>query len=200
MFGIRKKIERIRYRKRNKHNFTTIKECIGDLSTINVGNGTYGTINIKRFAGENSKLYIGNYCSIANETLFVLGGEHVYDRISTYPFKDKYLNEGESKTKGDIIIEDDVWIGYGSTILSGVRIGQGSIVGARSVVAKDIPPYAIYAGNKIIKYRFSEQIIKRLLKVDFGKLSKEKIINNMEYLYKKIDNEDIDEIINKVNG
>lgn len=197
MLGIRTKIRKIQYRKNNKHNYTEIKKYV-DISNIQVGKGTYGIIDILVYSGKNSKLYIGNYCSIANECIFLLGGEHPYNRISVYPFKAKFLHKSESETKGDIIVEDDVWIGYGSTILSGVRIGQGAIIGAKSVVAKDVPPYAIYAGNKIIKYRFSETIIDKLKKIDFSKFDEKFIVENIENLYSEITEDNIDDILNKL--
>ena len=198
MFGIKTKIGNIIYRKKNKHNFTKLKHYT-KISDIKVGKGTYGILDIKKYGGENSKLYIGNYCSIANDCVFLLGGEHNYKKISTYPFKAYYLNEGESTNNGDIIIDDDVWIGYGSTILSGVRIGQGAIIGAKSVVAKDIPPYAVYVGNRIIKYRFNENIIEKLLKANYDNLSKDKILKNIEKLYENINENNVEEIINIIN-
>ena len=197
MLGIKSKIIKLKYRKNNKHNRTTIKNAC-DISKITVGNGTYGVIDIKTYGGQNCNLKIGNYCSIANDTVFLLGGEHEYNKISTYPFKAQYLREPESKNKGDIIIKDDVWIGYGTTILSGVTIGQGALIGAKSVVAKDIPPYAIFVGNKVIKYRFDEKIIKELLKIDFSKISEEFIKNNIETLYKDVNETNIKELVEKL--
>lgn len=194
MFGIKTRLLKRKYRKQNCHNFTTIKNAC-DINKISVGKGTYGIIDIKTYGGQNCNLLIGNYCSIANDTVFLLGGEHCYDKISTYPFKSKYLKEPESLNKGDIIIKDDVWIGYGSTILSGVTIGQGAIIGAKSTVAKDIPPYAIFAGNKVIKYRFNENIIKELLKINFSKIDEEFIRKNINLLYEKINENNIKEIM-----
>ena len=191
-------VKRIIYRKKNKDNFTEIKRNI-DINNVNVGKGTYGTLDILTYKGKNSKLYIGNYCSIANDVVFLMGGEHQYKNLLTYPIKAKYLNTCEAQTKGDIIIKDDVWIGYGSTVLSGVTIGQGAIIGAKSVVSKDIPPYAIYAGGKIIKYRFSESIIKELLKLDFSKLNEDFIKDNMNILYREITEKNVDEIVKKIN-
>lgn len=198
MFGIRTKLNGIKYRKMNKHNFTQLRKCT-DVSRVKVGKGTYGYLDILTYGNMNSNLYIGNFCSIADKCVFLLGGEHKYNTLSTYPFKAKYTKEREAETKGDIIVGDDVWIGYGCTILSGVKIGQGAIIGAQSVVAKDIPPYAIYAGNKIIKYRFSDDVIKKLSKVDFSKLDEKKIKTNIEYFYKEIKEENVDEIIKKIN-
>lgn len=198
MFGIKKKISKLKYRKKNKHNYTTIN-CI-DFSNIFVGKGTYGNINTINYnSSKKNKLYIGNYCSISNGCVFLMGGEHQYDTISTYPFKSKIFNQAEAISKGNIIIKDDVWIGHGCTILSGVTIGQGAIIGAGSVVAKDIPPYAIYAGGRIIKYRFSDNIIKKLIDLDYSKIDEDFIKKNIEMLYEKITENNIDEIINTIN-
>ena len=91
------------------------------------------------------------------------------------------------RQKGPIIVGDDVWIGLNSIILSGVTIGQGAVIGARSVVAKDVPPYAVYVGNKVVKYRFNDDIIQKLLKFDYSKLTDEDIKENRELLNKEID-------------
>ena len=198
MFGIKTRLLKKKYRKQNCHNFTTIKNAC-DISRIRVGKGTYGIIDIKTYGGQNCNLLIGNYCSIANDTVFLLGGEHCYDKISTYPFKSKYLKEPESLNKGDIIIKDDVWIGYGSTILSGVKIGQGAVIGAKSVVAKDIPPYAIFCGNKIIKYRFSDNLIEKLLKIDFSQIDSDFIKDNIEFFYSEVNEKNVDKILMKIN-
>ncbi len=198
MFGIKTRLNRIRYRKLNRHNFTQIKRDT-DIKKIKVGKGTYGNIDVLTYGNTKSNLYIGNYCSIADKCIFMLGGEHRYNIISTYPFKAKYMKQRESETKGDIIIEDDVWIGYGCTILSGVKIGQGAVIGTRSVVAKDIPPYAIYAGNKIIKYRFSNKVIEKLLKIDFSKINEKCIRENIKCFYETITEDNVERILEKLN-
>lgn len=110
-------------------------------------------VYIREF-GNDGRLKIGNFCFIADKVVFLLGGEHNYNRISSFPFKKYYFNEVDATNNGDIIIEDDVWIGYDSLILSGVKIGKGSIIGARSIVTKDVPPYSVYIGNKVIKKDF----------------------------------------------
>lgn len=136
------------------------------------------------------KLKIGAYCSIGQETTFVLGGEHQIDRMSTYPFDKRIINRKipESRRKGNIVIEDDVWIGYGATIMSGVHIGQGAIIGAKSIITKDVPPYAVCVGaGKIVKYRFDSEIIENLLKIDYSRLREEDILINQKLLSEKID-------------
>ena len=70
----------------------------------------------------------------------------------------------------DIIIEDDVWIGFDSLILPGIRIGRGAVIGARSIVTKDIEPYSVYVGTKVIKKRFPDEIIDRLMGVNFSRI------------------------------
>lgn len=188
-----------KYRKVNSHNFTRAIN-IFPLSKVSIGKGTYGAIKVREFKRPEEQLEIGSYCSIANEVTFLLSGEHNYNRISTYPFKTKILEqEAECICKGKITVCDDVWIGYGATILSGVTIGQGAVIGANSIVTKNIPPYAIYAGNKIIKYRFEEEIIEKLTKTDLSKLNEQKIKDNIDILYTEINKENVDEIIQKLD-
>ena len=149
---------------------------------------------------EGEFLNIGSFCSIADEVHFFTGGNHNYKNLMSYPFKNILSRNAiqEATTKGAIVIEDDVWIGYGTIILSGVKIGKGAVIGAGSVVAKDVPPYAVYAGNKVIKYRFGEEIIDRLLNIDFNKISEERLKNLYKYLYLEVTNNNIDEIIREV--
>ena len=200
---IKRKIDfynfKMKYKKANKDNFTTPTN-IFNRENVKVGKCTYGCLNIEEFGGDNEFLEIGSYCSIADNVTFLLSGEHNYKTLSTYPFKNKILKKGDECTgKGKITIDDDVWIGYGATILSGVHIGQGAIIGAGTVVAKDVPPYAIYVNGKILKYRFEEEVINKLKNIDFSKLSKEKIEGNIDVLYEEINANNIDDIIRKID-
>ena len=100
------------------------------------------------------------------------------DTVSTYPFSRHVfgkVDNPDNASKGKIVIEDDVWIGHGVIFLSGVHVGQGAVIGAGSIVVKDIPPYAIYVGNQVIKYRFSNKIIDELLKIDYKTLDSKKL-------------------------
>ena len=187
------------WRKINKHNGTIIN-CMINPYLIKVGNFSYGIINVLS-ANSINKLKIGHFCSIAGNVTFILNSDHPTNLVSTYPFKAKILNEGpDAISKGDIIIDDDVWIGYGATILSGVHIGQGAIVAAGAVVTKDIPPYAIVGGvpAKVIKFRFESEIIEKLLKIDYSKIDKEFIKNNKELFYEPITIENVDRILRKL--
>lgn len=177
------------WRKNNQHNFTNIVHG-NSKEYISVGNATYGTLNV-HITSDKAKLKIGSYCSIADEVMFLLSSDHPLDRLSTYPFESMLLSKeyNEGQTKGDIVVGDDVWIGYRSTILSGVTIGQGAVIAAGSVVTKDVPPYTIVGGNpaKIIKYRFDEKTIKNMMKIDFSKLNKSDIEQNINILNGKLD-------------
>ena len=119
------------------------------------------------------KLIIGKFCQIASGTEFVMNdANHQMNAVSTFPF---YTLEGwdmkppaasDMPFKGDTVIGNDVWIGQNATILPGVHIGDGAIVGANSVVARDVEPYSIVVGNpvKLIRYRFDGELTSLLLK------------------------------------
>ncbi len=136
------------------------------------------------------KLIIGKFCAIAKDVKFIMNGaNHKISGFSTYPFQifgngwEKVIpKEGELPYKGDTIIENDVWIGYESTIMPGVKIGSGSIIASKSVVTNDVPPYSIVGGNpaNIIKYRFNNDTINQLLDIAWWNWNPEKITNNLE--------------------
>ena len=184
------------WRKKNSHNYTKVDDYIFPIEIVSVGNNTYGTINAISYGNKDEQLSIGNYCSIAGNVFFLLSGEHDYHRLSTYPFDRKILNgDVESICRGPIVIDDDVWIGFGCIILSGVHIGRGAVIGAGSVVTKDVPPYAIFAGNRIIKYRFSDKIIDSINRIDYGSISNEFVANNIELLHETLTEENVASII-----
>ncbi len=157
---------------------------------ISYGAYSYGNVNVKSWPSDPTQYSIGKFCSIADNVTVFLGGNHRTDWISTYPFPafDSFPEakniEGYVATKGNIIIGNDVWIGSHVSILSGVTIGDGAVIGAFSVVAKDVPPYAIVAGNpaRIIRYRFSEGVIKALLELQWWNWPIEKIRANTHLL------------------
>lgn len=159
------------WRKNNRDNFT-VPVNIFDMDSVDVGRFTYGELCVKNFGHKKNRLIIGCCCSIAENNIFLLAGEHKFDKITSYPFRKKILHQysEDVHSKGDIVIGDDVWIGERCIILSGVTIGQGAVIGAGTVVAKNIPPYAIYAGNRIIKYRFEQSIVEKMVRFDFSSL------------------------------
>lgn len=169
------------WRKLNKHN-DTLPVNDFNFDHVFVGKHTYGLLNVIDLNPKGSKLYIGSYCSIAEDVTFLLNAEHKTNCFFTYPIEEKILRKPEifASSKGDIIVEEDVWIGYGSLILSGIKIGKGAIIAAGSVVTKDVLPYSIVGGNpaKIIKMRFSDSIISKIKQIDYNSIDEEVIIKN----------------------
>lgn len=142
---------------------------------IVIGAYTYGRPKV-RFAVSGSNLSIGRYCSIADGVEIMLGGNHRTEWVTTYPFPalprlwpESVGLDGSHVSRGDIVIGHDVWLGSQSLILSGVTIGHGAVVAARAVVTKDVPPYAIVAGNpaRVVRYRMSEERIAALLRSEW---------------------------------
>jgi acetyltransferase-like isoleucine patch superfamily enzyme len=188
------------WRKLNAHNHTRVGKDFFPIECVEVGRKTYGVLNVRGFGTKNEHLKIGNYVSISDNVYFLLGGEHPYKTFSTYPFKKMCLNnEDEAITKGNIIIEDDVWIGFDCLFLSGVKVGQGAVIAAGSVVTKDVEPYSIVGGvpARFIKYRFDKEIRDKLMKIDFSKIDDDFIQNNKEYLQDEITTENVDEFLNR---
>ena len=175
------------WRKQNKHNQTVpVNRFPKEL--VKVGRETYGKLYVQAF-NEETRLRIGHYCSIGPDVSFILSAEHPLNYLSTFPFRVKLLGEkSEAISKGDIVIGDDVWIGYGATILSGVNIGTGAVIAACALVSDDVPPYAIVAGvpAKIVKYRFDFNTIQELSKMDFGNLERNMIKEKIDSVYKEI--------------
>lgn len=137
------------------------------------------------------KLIIGKFCMIASDVTFIMNGaNHLSEAVSTFPFAifgGDWSNAMEGKQypyKGDTIIGNDVWIGYGATIMPGVNIGDGAIIATKSVVTKNVEPYAIVGGNpaKEIRKRFSETEIRELLEIRWWDWPVEKITENVQYL------------------
>lgn len=130
---------------------------------------------------------VGRFTSIAAGVSFVSIDNHpcIEHRsvVSTYPFKEMMsLDYYACSNKGQITIGNDVWVGISSYILNGVTIGDGAIVGAYSVVTKDVPPYAVVAGNpaKVRKYRFDKKTIKKLLAIKWWDWSIETVKERIE--------------------
>lgn len=141
----------------------------------------------------HDRLVTGRFCSIACGAKFLFtSANHSLKSLSTYPFpiffEDWDLNVADITTawdnKGDIVIGNDVWIGYEAVILSGVTIGDGAIIGTRAVVTKDVPPYTIVGGvpAKPIRRRFDDAVIVRLQELKWWNWPEERIKVNLEYL------------------
>ena len=141
----------------------------------------------------HDRLMIGKFCSIACGAKFIFtSANHSLKSLSTYPFPIFFEEWGLDVTyitdawdnKGDIIVGNDVWIGYEAVILSGVTIGDGAIIGSRAVVTKDVPPYTIVGGvpAKPIRKRFDDVTIARLLELKWWDWSEERIKANLKII------------------
>ena len=104
------------------------------------------------------------------------------------------MEASEALGKGNILVDDDVWIGYGAVVMSGVHIGQGAVIAAGAVVTKDVPPYSIVGGipARVIKYRFSAEVIAELMKIDYSALTEDAVKDHIEELYRKLS--DVDQL------
>ncbi|OJJ21572.1 chloramphenicol acetyltransferase [marine bacterium AO1-C] len=158
--------------------------------------------NVKyHFDFTGDKLIIGKFCMIASDVQFIMNGaNHLSEAISSYPFAvfgHGWENAMQGKAypfKGDIEIGNDVWLGYRATILAGVKIGHGAIIGSHAVVTKDVPPYTIVGGNpaKAIRKRFTDEQVAALLALEWWNWPLDKITRNVELLT----GNDVDALIN----
>lgn len=160
--------------------FTMYNDFVNDPLLFEKNNVLY------HYPINKDKLMIGKFCSIACGAKFIFNSaNHTLTSLSTYPFP-IFFEEWELDckdvanawdNKGNIVIGNDVWIGYEAVIFAGVTIGDGAIIGTRAVVTKDVPPYTIVGGvpAKPIRKRFSENVINTLLEIKWWDWSREKI-------------------------
>ena len=141
----------------------------------------------------HERLIIGKFCSIACGVKFLFNcANHTLKSLSTYTFPLFYEDWELEKSnvasawdnKGDIVIGNDVWIGFEAVILAGVKIGDGAIIGTRAVVTKDVPPYSIVCGipAKVIRKRYSPDIIELLLSLRWWDWTKDRIKRNLPFI------------------
>ena len=167
--------------------FTMYNDFVNDPREFEKNNVLY------HYPINHDKLKIGKFCSIACGAKFLFNSaNHTVKSLSTYPFPIFFEEWGLDvkditsawDNKGDIVIGNDVWIGYEAVIMSGVTIGDGAIIGTRAVVTKDVPPYTIVGGvpAKQIRKRFPEEIISELLKLKWWDWTFKKISQNMEFI------------------
>ena len=159
------------------------------------------------YIGGNSRIIhadIGKFCSIAGETRIGMG-THTLDNISTSPIfteakngtKHSWVKESTINPYKRVVVGNDVWIGVRTMVMGGVKIGDGAVIGAGSIVTKDVPPYAVVAGvpAKVIRFRFPQDQIDVLLAHPWWVLTEEKLRKRIELFQ---DSENIDEKIFKL--
>ena len=165
--------------------YTMYNDFVNDPTMFEKNNVLY------HYPVNGDKLVIGKFCSIACGAKFLFtSSNHTLNSLSTYPFPIFFEEWGLNvkditeawDNKGDIIIGNDVWIGYEAVVMSGVTIGDGAIIGARSLVTKDVSPYTIMGGvpAKTIRKRFSDKTVSELTKLQWWDWTKEKIASNIE--------------------
>lgn len=165
--------------------YTMYNDFVNDPTQFEKNNVLY------HYPINHDRLTIGKFCSIACGVKFLFNSSnHTMRSLSTYPFPlffeewdlDKKNVADSWDNKGDIVIGNDVWIGYEAVILAGVTIGDGAIIGTRAIVTKNVPPYTIVGGipAKPIRRRFSEDVIARLLELKWWDWTKERIAQNIE--------------------
>jgi acetyltransferase-like isoleucine patch superfamily enzyme len=164
------------------------------MGELKMGIGSYGSM-IRR--GVHNSITVGNYCSIAEGCICDGGFGHNTKFVTTYPLNVNMRNcghlTGHPVWKGDIFIGNDVWIGENCMLMSGITIGDGAVIGARSIVTKNIPPYTIAVGSpaRVTKKRFTDDQIEKLLKIKWWDWDEQKIVDNAHLLM----NTDIDNFI-----
>lgn len=165
--------------------FTMYNDFVNDPMQFERNNVLY------QYPINHDKLIIGKFCSIACGAKFIFNSaNHTLSSISTYPFPIFFEEWGLNikdvaaawDNKGDIIIGNDVWIGYEAVIMAGVTVGDGAIIGTRAVVTKDVPPYTIVGGvpAKPIRKRFDNETLDELLKIRWWDWPEEKIARNIQ--------------------
>jgi chloramphenicol O-acetyltransferase type B len=150
---------------------------------VEVGRHTYGySDDTFSMFTEGARVVVGAFCSISPHVCILGGGEHITSRVTTFPMNALMIdprkrNAADAVDTGPTVIGSDVWIGIGATILAGVRVGDGAVIGAGSVVTKSVPPYAVVVGNPghVIRYRFASEIRDRLLALRWWDWSDEEI-------------------------
>lgn len=165
--------------------FTMYNDFVNDPMQFERNNVLY------QYPINHDKLIIGKFCSIACGAKFIFNSaNHTLSSVSTYPFPIFFEEWGLNikdvaaawDNKGDIVIGNDVWIGYEAVIMAGVTIGDGAIIGTRAVVTKDVPPYTIVGGvpAKTIRKRFNNETLDELLKIKWWDWSEERIARNIQ--------------------
>jgi acetyltransferase-like isoleucine patch superfamily enzyme len=156
-------------------------------SRFRIGDWSYGEPEII-YWDAGATLTIGRFCSIAGGVRILLGGEHHTDWTTSYPFPllwpEAQSFPGYPRSKGDVVLGSEVWIGHDALIVSGVTIGDGAVVGAGSVVSRNVGPFEVVAGNpaRLVRTRFAPGVIEALERIRWWDWEKERILEAMPLL------------------
>ncbi|OYW75836.1 MAG: hypothetical protein B7Z37_11635 [Verrucomicrobia bacterium 12-59-8] len=162
-------------------------------SQVCIGRHTYGIVHesIPLMESRNWKLEVGSFCSIAPAVRFVFGKHHQIEGPTTFPVREYVRNhwDKDSWEHESIRVGHDVWIASNSLILSGVTIGHGAVIGAGSVVVRDIPPFAVAAGvpARVLRWRMPAEQQAKMLEIAWWAWPDEKILANEDLLYGDLD-------------
>jgi acetyltransferase-like isoleucine patch superfamily enzyme len=153
-----------------------------------LGRHTYGKPLVRWYREESDSVTVrfGQFCSIADDVIVMIGGDRPIDRPSTFPFRIRFglpgaYGDGFGHSKGNVDVGSDVYVGRGVRLLSGVTVGDGAVLGAYSVIAKNVRPYAIMAGNpaREIARRFDDQQIEALLRIRWWDWTDKEIVERV---------------------
>ena len=168
---------------------------------VTIGSYSYGALDLYAYNEQNitDVLQIGNFVSISSNVKLFLDEQHQSKTFTTFPLKSIFFgmkSPDDALSKGSTIIGDEVWIGADTNIMSGVQIGKGTIIATGSVVVSNLPPYCIAGGvpAKVIKFRFSKEIINELVQINLIDIPKPIIEKNIDLFYEEMNLEVIEKI------
>jgi virginiamycin A acetyltransferase len=174
----------------NKDGYINCDSKIREFTTIGFGTNINGPAYLS--SRKNAPITIGRYCAIGyNLRIRVRNHYTGYANLQS-KFQNKYNFPSLASIKGPVTIGNNVWIGDNVIILSGVTIGDGAVIGAGSIVTKDAPPFSIAVGNpaKVIKKRFSDNVIKQLLEIQWWNWPERRIKRNRQFFETDLKNDD----------
>lgn len=175
--------------RRKRLNRYAIERMLYSNERLTIGRCSYGDPLVATFPGDTASVMIGSFCSIGPDVILMDGGNHRTDWVTTFPFRaslelEGAYEDGHPTSRGDIEIGNDVWIGRCARVLSGVKIGNGAVVGGYAVVARDVRPYAIVVGNpaREIRRRFTDEQVEALERIAWWDWSMEQILRSVPRL------------------
>lgn len=166
----------------------SVHEYLAD-GTLTLGRHSYLAPNVRKFKGDTNRVVIGSFCSVAPDADFYVGGLHPIQWVTTYGLREMFDRPGAYEppmpsSNGDIVVGHDCWITDQSTVMSGVTIGNGAVVGTRAVVTKDVAPYTIVAGNpaRVVGRRFTEEQAAALERIAWWEWDLDTILDRVDDL------------------